>query len=152
MIRTAERLISVSPLHLDIGPTFKGTYRLSPTIRRELEIFPSPASYIQEEEISKFFLVGSFIREKYDGNMKKYAPLYMSCGTWKNCQYRVVGVTPCILVKRAALWRRRILNTGRLQTKGTLGHLRSPDIVPRISIISMTLPSLYSIMLGKANS
>ena len=42
----------------------------SPTIRRELEIFPVPLAINREEKISKFFLVGSYIEEKYEEYMK----------------------------------------------------------------------------------
>ena len=40
-------------------------------IRRELEIFLNSTSYMQGEEISRFFQVGSYIEEQYEGNMQK---------------------------------------------------------------------------------
>ena len=42
----------------------------------KVQVFPSPTRYIyMEEEISKFFSVGSYIGEKYEEIMKKYVEI-----------------------------------------------------------------------------
>ena len=54
-------------------------------MKGKLEIFLSHTIYIYRGKgISKFFLVGSYNEEKYEGSLKKYAPLCMGRRTWKN--------------------------------------------------------------------